>query len=309
MEQRPLGNTGLSVSPVALGTAPIGELFGPAPLDDAVNVVRRAIDLGVNVIDTSVYYGSAEERLGIALQGRRDQVILATKAGRFGYDEFDFSPARIRASLEQSLTRMKTDYVDVFHLHDVEYVPLGPVLTEGFDVLQQLKDEGKCRFIGMSGYPLKTIERVITETNVDVVLTYAKATLLDGSLAERIMPLADEHGVGVLDAAAVSLGLLTRNGTNIAETHPATPAIREGASKMRALAAERGLDISFLANQYSIWRSGAATTVIGTRKIKNLESAIAAAQEPLDPELEEAFLALRPPAAERQWLSGLPDNN
>lgn len=309
MEQRPLGNTGLSVSPVALGTAPIGELFGPVTLDDAVHVVHRAIDLGVNVIDTSVYYGSAEERLGLALRGRRDKVILATKAGRFGSNEFDFSPARLRASLEQSLTRMKTDYVDIFHLHDVEYVPLDPVLTEGFAVLQQLKDEGKCRFIGMSGYPLPTIERVIKETNVDVVLTYAKATLLDGSLAERIMPVADERGVGVMDAAAVSLGLLTPNGTSIAKAHPATPAIRESANKMRALAAERGLDISFLANQYSIWRSGAATTVVGTGKIKNLESAVAAAQEPMDPELEEAFLALRPPATERQWFSGLPENN
>jgi aryl-alcohol dehydrogenase-like predicted oxidoreductase len=284
-------------------------MFGPASLDDAVNVVHQAIDLGVNVIDTSVYYGNAEERLGIALQGRRDKVVLATKAGRFGYDEFDFSPARLRASLEQSLTRMKTDYVDIFHLHDVEYVPLDPVLTDGFEVLQQLKDEGKCRFVGMSGYPLHTIERVIKETNVDVVLTYSKATLLDGSLAERIVPLADEHGVGVMNAAAVSLGLLTRDGANNAEGHPATPAIRESADKMRALASELGLDISFLANQYSIWRSGAATTVIGTSKIKNLESAIAAAQEPLDPELEEAFLALRPPAAERQWLSGLPENN
>jgi L-galactose dehydrogenase len=284
-------------------------MFGPASLDDAVNVVHQAIDLGVNVIDTSVYYGSAEERLGLALQGRRDKVILATKAGRFGYDEFDFSPSRLRSSLEHSLTRMKTDYVDIFHLHDVEYVGLDEILTDGFEVLQQLKDEGKCRFVGMTGYPLHTIERVIKETDVDVVLTYAKGTLLDGSLADRIVPLAAGRGVGVMNAAAVSLGLLTRDGTNIAEGHPATPAIRESADKMRELAVEHDLDIAFVANQYSIWRSGAATTVVGTSKIKNLESAIAAAAAPLAPEIEAAFLALRPPAAERQWLSGRPENN
>lgn len=309
MEMRSLGNTGLSVAPVALGTGSIGEMFGPASLDDAVHTVHAAIDLGVNLIDTSVYYGSAEERLGVALKGRRSKVILATKAGRFGPDEFDFSPARIRASLEQSLSRMNTDYVDIFHLHDVEFVPLDPILTKGFEVLQRLKDEGKCRFVGMTGYPLKTIERVISETNVDVVLTYAKGTLLDSSLTERIVPLASDRGVGVMNAAAVSLGLLTPRGSNIAEGHPATPAIRESAMKMRELAVQRGIDISFIANQYSIWRSGAATTVVGTSKIKNLKSAIAAGEVPPDPDLEAAFLSLRPPPSDRQWVSGLPENN
>jgi L-galactose dehydrogenase len=124
MEKRPLGTTGLLVAPVALGAGSIGEMFGPVPLDQAVAVVRRAIDLGVNLIDASTYYGSAEERLGIALEGHRDEVLLATKAGRFGFRELDFSPASIRASLEESLKRMRTDYVDTFHLHDAEYVPL-----------------------------------------------------------------------------------------------------------------------------------------------------------------------------------------
>jgi L-galactose dehydrogenase len=183
------------------------------------------------------------------------------------------------------------------------------VLTDGLAALQRLRDEGKCRFVGMTGYPLKTMERVIRETGVDVILTYAKATLLDGSLAERIVPLAAGHGTGVINAAAVALGLLTPNGTNILEGHPATPAIRDSAVKMRDLAAERSVDISFIASQYSVWRCGAATTAIGTGKVRNLESAVAAARQPPDPELEEAFLALRPPATARQWVSGLPEDN
>jgi L-galactose dehydrogenase len=309
METHPLGRTGLAVAPVALGTGSIGELFGPVSREDAIRVVHQAIDLGVNLIDTSTYYGSAEERLGAALRGRRHQVILATKAGRFGFSEFDFSPRRIRASLEHSLSQMKTDYVDIFHLHDVEYASLDPVLLDGFGVLCELKAEGKCRFVGMSGYPLKTIDRVIRETEVDVVLTYAKATLLDSSLTDQIVPLAAERGCGVINAAAVSLGLLTPNGTNIAEGHPATPTIIESAARMRALASELGVDISFLANQYSIWRSGAATTVVGVGKVKHLKSAIDAAAERPDPALEAKFLALRPPADERQWTSGLPENN
>lgn len=309
MQKRPLGNTGLQVTPVALGTGSIGELFGPATQSEAVKTVHSAIDLGINLIDTSVYYGSAEERLGVALQGRRDQVVLATKAGRFGYDQFDFSPAAIRASLEQSLRRMRTDHVDVFHLHDVEFVPLDPILTDRFAVLQDLKAQGKCRFVGMTGYPLATMCRVISETAVDAVLTYAKATLLDNSLEETIVPLAADRGVGVMNAAAVALGLLTPGGSNIGVSHPATPVIRDSAIKMRELAEARGVDLAFLANQYSIWHSGAATTVIGTSKLSHLQSAIRAAEEAPDPELVAAFTALRPPADARQWLSGLPENN
>jgi L-galactose dehydrogenase len=113
------------VAPIALGTGSLGELFGPVSLSEALSVVRSAIDLGVNLVDTSPYYGSAEERLGIALKEHRDEVLLATKAGRVGYAEFDFSPAGIRASLEGSLRRLKTGHVDIFHLHDVEYVPPG----------------------------------------------------------------------------------------------------------------------------------------------------------------------------------------
>jgi L-galactose dehydrogenase len=309
VQTRPLGRTGIDVAPIALGTGSIGEMFGPVTVDEAVSAVHRAIDLGVNVIDTSVYYGSAEERLGIALEGRRDSVVLATKAGRFGYDDFDFSPRRLRASLEQSLRRMRTDHVDVFHLHDIEFVPLGAVFEDGMAALEQLKDEGKTRFVGMTGYPLETMERVIQQPGVDVILTYAHGTLLDGTLAERVMPLADRHGVGVMNAAAVTLGLLTPGGTNMQNEHPATPAIRASAERMRTLAEERGIDLAFLANQYAVWRSGAATTVVGTAKLKNLEAAVRAAETPLDPDLEQEFLALRPAAAERQWSSGLPENN
>jgi L-galactose dehydrogenase len=309
MQTRPLGRTGLDVAPVSLGTASIGEMFGRATVDDAVNVVHRAIERGVNVIDTSVHYGSAEERLGVALADRRDRVILATKAGRFGSDGFDFSPQRLRASLEQSLRRMRTDHVDIFQLHSIEWVPLGPVFDDGLATLQQLKDEGKTRFIGMTGYPLKTMEQVVRQPGIDVILTYAHGTLLDNSLAERIVPMADRHGVGVMNAAAVSLGLLTPGGSNIRIEHPATPAIRDSAERMRVLADERGIDLAFLANQYSIWRSGAATTVVGTAKLKNLEAAIRAAEVPPDPDIEREFVALRPDPGEQQWSSGLPANN
>ncbi|GAA2042744.1 aldo/keto reductase [Agromyces tropicus] len=310
MEFRRLGATGLDVSAVAFGTGSLGELFGPLDESDGIRLVHEAVDSGINLIDTSPYYGSAEERLGKALtDGRRDKVVLATKAGRYGFSDFDFSPSRIRRSLEESLRLLRTDHVDILQLHDIEFVPLGPVLTDAYDELVRLKEEGKCRFIGMTGYPLKTFSRVMEETDVDVVLTYAKGTLLDDSIRTVLLPIAEERGVGLMNAAAVSLGLLTPGGSKIEIDHPAPEAVQRAAAAMVELASERGTDIAFVANQYAIQRAGTATTVVGAGKSRHLQSAIRAADTPIDEDLLADLLALRPPVAERPWPMGLEENN
>ena len=102
MQRRPLGATGVEVPVLSFGTAPLGGLFGAIDDADALRLVHEAIDLGMTFIDTSPYYGSAEERLGRALGPRRDEVLLGTKAGRFGLDDFDFSRARIRSRTARS---------------------------------------------------------------------------------------------------------------------------------------------------------------------------------------------------------------
>ncbi|WP_019180188.1 aldo/keto reductase [Microbacterium yannicii] len=310
MEYRPLGRTGLDVSAVSFGTGSLGGLFGPLEEADALRLVDEAIDSGINLIDTSPYYGSAEYRLGKALTpGKRDCVILASKAGRNGIDSFDFSPERIRSSVEDSLKLLGTDHLDILQLHDIEFVPLGPVLEDGFAELQRLKDAGKTRFIGMTGYPVKTFARVMRETDVDVVLTYAKGTLLDDSLVTELAPVAQECGVGLVNAAAVALGLLTPGGSRLSLDHPAPAEVREAAARMVELAAERGADIAFLANQYAIQRTGAATTVVGVGSSRNLQSALRAAETPIDEALLADMLALRPPVGHRQWSIGLEENN
>nr|WP_300146671.1 aldo/keto reductase [Propionicimonas sp.] len=310
MKYRPLGKTGLEVSAVSFGTGSLGELFGPLSEGDALRLVDQALDVGINLIDTSPYYGSAEHRLGKALTpSKRNGIILATKAGRYGFTEFDYSPARIRHSLEDSLRLLGTDYVDILQLHDIEFVPLAPVLTDSYAELLRLKDEGKCRFIGMTGYPLRTFRRVISESEVDVVLTYAKGTLLDDSIGTELVPLAAERGVGLLNAAAVSLGLLTPGGSEIKISHPAPPVVRSAAKAMVELAGVRGIDISFLANQYAIQRSGTPTTVVGVGKPQHLEAAVRAVETPIDEEALNEILALRPPLGQRQWRMGLEENN
>ncbi|MEP0322736.1 aldo/keto reductase [Bauldia litoralis] len=309
MLYRKLGNTDIEISAVSFGTGSLGELFGPLDEGDALRLVDEAIDSGINFIDTSPFYGSAEYRLGKALPGKRDKVILGTKAGRYGVTDFDYSAKRVRESVETSLRLMNTDYLDILQLHDIEHVPLERVLNEGYAALVQLRDEGKCRYIGMTGYPLATMRRVMTDVDLDVLLTYAHGTLLDNSIGD-LQPLAQERGVGLINAAALTLGLLSPGGSNVSFfEHPASTAIQQSAAKMIALGKQRGVDLAFIANQYAIQESGCATTVVGVGKSRHLASAVDAVSTPIDAGLLAELLALRPAEDARQWISGLPENN
>ncbi|UOR01344.1 aldo/keto reductase [Leucobacter allii] len=308
MEYRPFGSTGIDVSAVSFGTAPLGGLFGPVPFEQAREAVFAAVDLGVNLIDTSSYYGDAEERLGRMTGELPGDVLLATKAGRLGWDEFDFSREGIRRSLERSLRLLGRDSVDVFQLHDIDFRPLDPILGEACEALQELKREGKCRFVGMTCYSLPTTRRVMLETDVDVVLNYAHGTLLDDSLTAELAPIARERGIALMNAAAVSLGILVPGVVERTEHNIASGASLAAAQRMARSAAERGVDIAFLANQYALQRVDAATTVVGTTSLAHLRSAVDALSAPIDAEALAAALAHRLPLAEQQWVVGLPEN-
>jgi L-galactose dehydrogenase len=311
MEYREMGRTGLRVSVVGYGTAPLGDMFGIADEDTALQSAYRALDAGINFFDSSPFYGKglAEERLGKVLRGRRHEIIVGTKAGRYGPEEFDFSADRTRRSIEESLRRLGTDYVDILQLHDVEFVDLEGPIGEGYEELVRLREAGMCRFIGMTGYPAAMTRRVMSECDLDVTLSYAHCTLLDACLTDEIVPLAQERRVGVINAAAVALGLLTQAGPPPHIAQLVGEGIRTVARRIVEVCQRRGADVSFLANQYSIQRSGCATTLIGTTKQRHLESAVAAAKEPIDEELLDDVLAAAGPDRGRHWISGLPQNN
>lgn len=309
MEYRPLGTTGVEVSALSFGTAPLGQLFGPVPFEQARAAAFAAVDLGMNLIDTSSYYGDAEDRLGRIIGDLPDDVLIATKGGRLGWEEFDFSPDGIRASLEASLARLGRDHVDLFQLHDIDFVPLGPVLEDAYAELVRLRDEGKCRFIGMTGYALPTTRRVLLETDVDVVLNYSHGTLLDNSLSEELAPIARERGTGLMNAAAVSLGILTPGVLRMDGHNIASDASLRAAQAMARTAAEHGVDIAFVANQYALQRVQCDTTVIGSTNIEHLTAATAALTTPIDEELLAALLQSRLPTEAQQWDVGLPENN
>src|SRR5271165_5401565 len=123
MEYRKLGRTGLELSVLGYGTGPFGDLYGTVDAEECKRAVNLAIDEGINFFDSSPYYGItvAEERLGYALEGKRKSVILATKCGRYGFDDFDFSAKRTLASVDESLKRLNTEYLDLLQVHDVEF--------------------------------------------------------------------------------------------------------------------------------------------------------------------------------------------
>jgi L-galactose dehydrogenase len=311
MEYRELGRTGLRLSVVGYGTAPLGDMFGNSDEETALQSAYRALDAGINFFDSSPFYGRglAEERLGKVLRGRRHEIIVGTKAGRYGPEEFDFSAERIRRGVEESLRLLGTDYVDILQLHDVEFVDLEGPIGEGYGELVQLRDAGMCRFIGMTGYPTAMTRRVMTECDLDVTLSYAHCTLLDACLADEVLPLAQEREVGVINAAAVALGLLTEAGPPAHIAQVVGEEICAVARRIVEVCRRHGANVSFLANQYSIQRSGCATTLIGTTKQRHLDSAVAAVEKPIDEELLADVLAAAGSDRGRHWTSGLAQNN
>lgn len=214
MELRPLGSTGIMVSPLGLGTVKLGRDRGvkyPASFripddDEARALLAHAASLGINLLDTAPAYGTSETRLGELLTGQRDDWVIVTKAGEAfeeGVSNFDFSPEGVRASVERSLRRLKTDRLDCVLIHsdgrDRE------ILSEmgTLQALQALKSEGKIRAVGAS---TKTVEgATLAVTLCDVVmLTYNPSSTDEGPAIDE----AARRGTGVLIKKALASGHL-----------------------------------------------------------------------------------------------------
>ncbi|MGH9583627.1 MAG: aldo/keto reductase, partial [Bryobacteraceae bacterium] len=161
MLYRTLGSTGLSVSVLGFGASPLGDVFGIAEPSEGMQAVHEAIDSGINFFDVSPYYGRtlAEARLGKALLGHRHKVVLATKCGRHGLDSFDFSARRVKASIDESLGRLQTDYVDLLQAHDIEFGDARQIVEETIPALRAI--QGKARFIGITACPLAILSEIL----------------------------------------------------------------------------------------------------------------------------------------------------
>src|SRR5207253_6190639 len=132
----------------------------------------------------------------------------ATKVGRYGVDQFDFTADRITRSVDESLERLGVDYIDLIQCHDVEFGDLNQVVEETIPALRAVCRTGKARFVGITGLPLKIFREVLDRTPVDTILSYCRYSLNDRSLA-GLIPYLEQRGVGVINASPLSMGLLT----------------------------------------------------------------------------------------------------
>ncbi|KAJ9573802.1 hypothetical protein L9F63_008839, partial [Diploptera punctata] len=230
MKYNPLGKTGLQVSHLGFGGAPLGGtklLYGEYGESEAIETVREAVKSGINYIDTAPWYGQgrSEEVLGKALKGiPREAYYIATKVARYDPElrkMCDFSREKTLWSVDNSLKLLGLDYVDVIQIHDIQfaYTP-DLVATETLPALQSVVDAGKARFIGITGYPPALLKQVVerSRVNLSLILSYASDTLIDDSL-KTYLPFFQSRGIGVVNAAGLAMGLLSNNG--IQEWHPA----------------------------------------------------------------------------------------
>lgn len=226
MNYRELGRSGINVSTVGLGTWAIGGTWwGGSNESDSLAAIDYAIDAGINLIDTAPVYGFglAEEVIGKAIRGKdRSKIIIATKVGLVwhieeGRPHFEMdgkrvlrnlTPSAIRYEIEQSLKRLRTDYIDLYQTH---WQDPGTPISDTMGELLRLKEEGKIRAIGVSNATTKQMEKYLVCGHIDS--DQPLYNMLDRSIENRNLPFCIEHCIGVLTYSSLGMGLLTGRNT------------------------------------------------------------------------------------------------
>ncbi|MWV59170.1 aldo/keto reductase [Rathayibacter sp. VKM Ac-2754] len=305
MEYRPLGRTGVSVSPLALGTM----MFGPWGNDDradSIRVIHAALDAGINFVDTADVYsgGISEEIVGEALQGRRDDVVLATKffmpMGE-GPNRSGGSRKYIMRAVEDSLRRLGTDYIDLYQVHRPS--PTADV-EETLGALTDLVRQGKVRSIGSSSYSGSQIveaQWAARERGLERFVTEQPPySILVRGIEEDVLPTVQRHGMGTLTYSPLAGGWLSGRWRKDAAGTPTSSARPSARFDMSTPANQRKLDIVEelavlaesadmtliqLAIAFVIRHPGVTSAIIGPRTMEQLESQLPAADLTLAPEV------------------------
>lgn len=202
MQTRRLGKTQLELPILSFGASSLGAEFRGVTLDEVFASIRVVLELGMNFIDTSPFYGRgmSEVLLGIALREvPRDSYMICTKLGRYDVGHFDFSARRVAESVDVSLHRLGCGHLDIVLCHDIEFVPLQQVIDETLPALRKQQQAGKVRYVGISGYPQKIFREVLKKSELDCVLSYNQYTLQNTRFADESIPLLKEHQVGIMN--------------------------------------------------------------------------------------------------------------
>lgn len=302
--------TPLRLDPFIMGGAGFSyQLVNEPDKAPVVDILETAFDSGVRTIDTSPYYDPSELILGAALahpritqKYRRDDYTLMTKVGRIAADHFDYSPQWIRSSVERSLMRFKTTYLDVVFCHDVEFVSIDEAV-EAVGTLFELVQKGCVKHVGISGYDLNVLSRVASLVlqaygqPVDVVQTWAQLTLQNTRLETFGIPLLKSAGVKVVCASSpLAVGLLSSRGVpvgGLGDWHPAPAGLRLLAQRAAKIIESEGDSTAALALRYAIRKAAALSssdvqisTISGVASLEEITSNINSARQVLGPDLE-----------------------
>lgn len=309
MKYRELGKTGLKVSIVGFGASPLGDVFGESVEAEGVRAVHYAIDKGINYFDVAPMYGVtlAEERLGNALEGKRDSIILATKCCRYDIDAFDFSADRVRTSIDESLKRLKTDYIDIYQIHDIEFGYRKQILEETIPAALEVKKSGKARFVGITGLPVRYLNYIVTQVQIDTILSWGHYNLVEDEMDKFLTPQCLERGIGLINASPLHQRLLTDKGPP--SWHRSPKVVLDTVPKAVSVCKKYGIDIADVAMRYALDYPHTATTVVGMSKQRHVDTNIKALDFIIPDGLLDEIMSILNPVHNMMWFEGKPENN
>jgi D-threo-aldose 1-dehydrogenase len=299
MRRNRLGSGNVEVTALGFGGGPLGGLFTSLDDDSAAAALAAAWDSGIRYFDTSPHYGigHSERRIGAALRGRpRAEFTLSTKVGRLlvpqepagRTDEsfqvaathrrvWDFSRDGIRRSVDDSLTRMGVDGIDVLFLHDAED-HFEAALRDGYPALAELRGEGVVGAIGAGMYHTAMLTRLVKEADVDVVMLSGRYTLLDHSAVGDLLPACAERGVSVLAAGIFNSGVLATarpGGGAMFDYEPASAAVLARAHRIADVCEAHDVTLPQVAMAFPLLHPAVAGIVVGMRSEEEVRRNVA----------------------------------
>jgi len=309
-----LGRSGLRVSRLGLGTAPLGNLFTEVPGSDADATVDAALAAGITLLDTAPHYGLglAERRLGRRLARLpRERFVLSTKVGRLirpleagqaadpeGFVAtpaakrvWDFSRDGVRRSLAESLDRLGLDRVDVALVHDPDEHEQ-EAFEHALPALAELRDQGVVRAIGAGMNQAEMLTRFVRELDLDLVLMAGRYSLLDQRALGELLPVCAERGVAVVIGGVFNSGLLAdpRPGATF-DYAPAPPELVERAGRLQAVCARHGVPLRAAALAFPFGHPAVASVLVGARTAAEVQDAVAMVDRPVPAELWTELVA------------------
>jgi D-threo-aldose 1-dehydrogenase len=309
-----LGRGGLRVSALALGTAPLGNLFAPVAEEDAAATVGSALEAGLTYVDTAPHYGLglAERRLGRLLAGvPRDRFVVSTKVGRLvrplapgetadpeGFADspparrvWDLSGDGVRRSLEESLERLGLDRVDILLLHDPDDHER-EAYEQAFPALIELRDQGVVTAIGAGMNQAEMLTRFVRDRDIDVVLVAGRYSLLDQRALAELLPTCAARGTAVVVGGVFNSGLLAdpRPGATF-DYAPAAPELVDRALRLGEVCARHETPLRAAALAFPFGHPAVTSVLVGARSAAEVQDAVACFEWPVPGELWAELVA------------------